>query len=155
MTPAESILEKIGPRIIQSLVDSQKGRGLVASGRSANSLSFHVERTGAKVTLILTGAHWWDFQQNGRGPNKKGGRPSPAFIQIIRNWITVKGLAIPLKAAGAIAYKIVNEGVRVPNRFNKGGVLSEPLGKERIKNLLVPSLTAQYVKYIGSQLFLN
>ena len=156
MSPAETILEQyIGPKLIADLKESQKGKGLIASGKSADSLTFTVERSGSKVTLKMWGAHWWDFQQNGRRPNKTGGRPSTWFVNVIKNWIQVKGLSIPLKAAGAIAYNIINEGIPVPNRFNKGGVLSEPLGEQRIRNLLIPSLQEKYVEYLGSKLFMN
>lgn len=154
MLTTESILQSvIGPRLIQDIRTSQLDRGLVASGKSSKSLSFTVEREGQRITFTVIGSSSWYFQQNGRRPNAKKGRPSNWLINVIREWIQVKNLSIPLAAAGAIAYKITNEGIHVPNRFNRGGVLSEPLNKGRIVSLLKPDLLAHYVDSFTSQLF--
>lgn len=148
MTPSQTALEQIAPDLIERIKNSQLARGLKASGRSADSLNFVVIGTGRKWRLEITGAYWWQFQIKGRGPNAKKGRPSTWFVNVIKNWIRVKNLSIPLTAAGAIAYKLVNKGSNVPNRFNDGKVVSEPLARGVIKDLLIPSLKANYLSYI-------
>lgn len=153
MLVSESILEKLGTRLIGDLRKAQLDRGLKASGRSAESLVFTIERAGELVTLTITGSSWWRQQENGRGPDRKKGRPSPALIQIIREWIQAKNLAIPLAAAGAIAYKIKNEGIAVPNPFNRGGVLSEPLNRDRVIGLLKVDLVPFFASKFKSELF--
>lgn len=148
MLPSETVLEKIAPTLIERLKKAQLDRGLKASGRSADSIEYTVTKTGAKWRLELTGAKYWIYQQYGRGPNKKQGRPSTAFVQIIKNWIQVKGLSIPLSAAGAIATKLIREGTNVPNPYNRGGVLTEPLARENIVDLFTAQFKAQYLSYI-------
>ena len=67
---------------------------------------------------------------------KAGGMPP---IKAIKQWIKDKnanaGTDIPEEAAYAIAYVIKRDGIKVPNRFNKGGVVSTLLNDAAVKKL--------------------
>ena len=60
-------------------------------------------------------------------------------IKVIKQWIKDKnanaGTDIPEEAAYAIAYVIKRDGIKVPNRFNKGGVVSTLLNDAAVKKL--------------------
>ena len=62
-------------------------------------------------------------------------------IKAIKQWIKDKnanaGTDIPEEAAYAIAYVIKRDGIKVPNRFNKGGVVSTLLNDAAVKKLAV------------------
>ena len=60
-------------------------------------------------------------------------------VKAIKQWIKDKnanaGTDIPEEAAYAIAYVIKRDGIKVPNRFNKGGVVSTLLNDAAVKKL--------------------
>ena len=60
-------------------------------------------------------------------------------IKAIKQWIKDKnanaGTDIPEEAAYAIAYVIKRDGIKVPNRFNKGGVVSTLLNDAAVEKL--------------------
>lgn len=62
-------------------------------------------------------------------------------IKAIKQWIKDKnanaGTDIPEEAAYAIAYVIKRDGIKVPNRFNKGGAVSTLLNDAAVKKLAV------------------
>ena len=68
---------------------------------------------------------------------RDSGRMPP--IKAIKQWIKDKnanaGTDIPEEAAYAIAYVIKRDGIKVPNRFNKGGVVSTLLNDAAVKKL--------------------
>lgn len=154
MAPFQSILETfLGPTLIADIVKAQQAKGLRASGDSARSLEFTVNDLGDIVRFQITGAFYWKYQENGSPATDPNGKPSREFVEIIANWILNKRLSISLKAAYPIALKKIREGTQVPNQWNPGGVLSEPLNLDRVINLLTPKLMADYVSYIGSEIF--
>ena len=71
------------------------------------------------------------------------GRAAGSFppVSAIKQWIKDKnanaGTDIPEEAAYAIAYVIKRDGINVPNRFNKGGVVSTLLNDAAVKKLAV------------------
>lgn len=62
-------------------------------------------------------------------------------VSAIRQWIRDKnanaGTDIPEEAAFAIAYVIKRDGIKVPNRYNGGGVVSKILTPELVKRMVV------------------
>jgi hypothetical protein len=149
MLTLEEVLLNRGNKLVDNIVKAQEERGLTASGYSARNTRPIVTREGKVVVLEVIGPAYWRNQQYGRGPNRRKGRPSRAFIETIREWIKVKGVPIPLEAAPAIANKIVNQGIRVPNHHNRGGVLTVPINPETIaKDLrqLLPDYAGQQVR---------
>ena len=52
---------------------------------------------------------------------------------ILKEWVKRKSIsANPF----AVAYKIAREGITVPNKYNKGNLVSDVITKERINKLL-------------------
>ena len=147
------VLIEVGEGLLADLIDAQNQRGLRASGYSAQNTRSVVEIDAKTITLSLIGPAYWRQQNEGRGPNRRKGRPSSAFVQTIREWIQIKGLSIPMAAAGAIAYKIVNSGIKVPNPHNRGGVVSETLEPVRIGAEIKTALRSKLVSNIRAQLF--
>jgi len=141
LTTEEILLAEGRENIITDIIRSQKEKGLRASGYSAANTKAVVRSIGGFVTLDITGPKYYLNQQYGRRGSSRKMRPGRAFIEIIRDWIRVKGIPIPFTAAGAIAYNILNKGIQVPNPNNPGGVLSDVLTAERINERLLPVLT--------------
>ena len=50
----------------------------------------------------------------------------------IKQWVMDKGLDI---SPWAVAIKIKNEGIRVPNRYNKGKVISDIINRKLIDEI--------------------
>ncbi|QKZ15190.1 hypothetical protein [Spirosoma sp. KUDC1026] len=149
----EPILEGVGAGLVNDLAVSQREEGLRASGYSIANTHAVVTREGKSVVLSVIGPAYWKEQQYGRGPNRRKGRPSSRFVETIREWIQIKGIPIPLAAAGAIAYKIVNEGIKVPNPHNKGRVLSRPFDPVKVKVRVRGVLPAYGNQLVKSLLF--
>lgn len=69
------------------------------------------------------------------------GRAAGSFppVSAIRQWIRDKnanaGTDIPEEAAYAIAYVIGRDGIRVPNRYNEGGVASRILSPDTVQRI--------------------
>ena len=62
-------------------------------------------------------------------------------VSAIRQWIKDKnanaGTDIPEEAAFAIAYVIKRDGIKVPNKYNGGGVASKILTPELVNRMVV------------------
>lgn len=141
----------VGERLISDVKASQSAKGLRDTGASAASLRAITTRQGTIVRLQLLGLARWRLQQNGRGPNKSG-KPSRAQVEGIKAWLKRKGLTIP---AYAIAVKQAREGTRVPNPFNSGGVLSEPLNAKRVTGFVKTGIRSYLIQSAKSILFSN
>lgn len=69
------------------------------------------------------------------------GRKAGSFppVSAIKKWIQDKnrtvGANIPEEAAFAIAYVMKRDGIKVPNKYNGGGVVSDIINPERVKRL--------------------
>lgn len=132
------------------LINSQRTKKLIASGKSARSVNQVVTATGATITGQIRGVGYFRFQELGRGPGK-GKRPSRALVDAIKEWVKVKGINIP---PYAIAMKIHRDGIKVPNRFNPGKVLSDPLSEKNVRAVLMPRLQKHYLNTVA-QIILN
>ena len=99
--------------------------GLRASGKYEKGLKGEASSHGAEDVLTMWAPLHALFMEKGRSPGKF---PPPAAIE---QWIEVKkGLPKVFKErkkqfAYVIARKIAKEGIRVPNEFNAGKVISE------------------------------
>ena len=114
------VVEQIKKEIFESYVS----KGLVASGEFGHDL-------GDRVTI--TAPHYVVQMEQGR---KAGSFPP---VSAIKKWIQDKnrtvGANIPEEAAFAIAYVMKRDGIKVPNKFNGGGVVSDIINPERVKRL--------------------
>tara|TARA_R110002153_G_scaffold1965_1_gene9707 strand:+ start:2215 stop:2691 length:477 start_codon:yes stop_codon:yes gene_type:complete len=106
--------------------DSYESKGIKASGSWGESLATFIEGDSVGVTAEFNSSI---MIEKGR----KAGTYSN--IDALKEWIKVKqGLpqafkSNPDKFAFIIARKHFLEGVKIPNKHNKGNVLSEPLEK--------------------------
>lgn len=146
----EDALTSVGERLATDLRESQRSKGLRDTGASAASVRVVVSAQGKKKRMQLVGLARWRFQQSGRGPNKSR-RPSRDMVTQLKGWARRHGL--PEAAGYPIALKIAQEGIVVPNSFNPGGVLSEPLNTKRVTGLLKAALRPQYIQSARSRLF--
>ncbi|RIV19729.1 hypothetical protein DYU11_22635 [Fibrisoma montanum] len=144
------VLDQLGPRLADDVRDSQSRKNLRASGRSAASVRHLATQNGRRAKLQLLGSAYFRFQQNGRGPNRSG-KPSREMVDALRDWTKRRGL--PVRAAYPIALNIARKGIKVPNPYNPGGVLSDVLNRKRIVGLLKPPLKAQLVADVRSLIF--
>ncbi len=103
------------------LIQKYDELGLRASGEFENELEYKVEKDNLK---ILGAPHSY-YMDKGRA---SGGFPP---ISTIEDWIENKDNLPPIfkekkkQFAFLIARKIANEGIQVPNKYNKGHVVDE------------------------------
>ena len=118
---------------LKDLIENYDRLGLRASGRYANELKVIITKSGTKINAKITGPIESYFMQQGRGPNKdRSMRSVRALGHILEQWVADKGIAVNPYAA---AHKIVNEGIKVPNPFNPGGVISDIINDEWFDDL--------------------
>lgn len=116
-------------QIKKEIFESYISKGLVASGEFGRELK--VNDLGNRVTITAP-AHVYQMEL---------GRKAGAFppVSAIKKWIQDKnrtaGTNIPEEAAYAIAYVIKRDGIKVPNKYNGGGVVSDIINPERVKRL--------------------
>lgn len=116
-------------QIKKEIFESYISKGLVASGEFGRGLK--VNDLGNRVTITAP-KHTIQMEQ---------GRKVGAFppVSAIKKWIQdknrISGTNIPEEAAFAIAYVIKRDGIKVPNKFNSGTVVSDVLNEQRVKRL--------------------
>ena len=109
--------------------------GLKASGSFEDGLS---TETNENSTKIWTVPHTW-YMVNGRGANSKQSEEDVkkwvgwAGSTFLKKWVDDKGLSI---SPFAVAYKIAREGIRVPNQYNDGTLISSVINDNSIERLL-------------------
>lgn len=121
------------------LVNRYYALGLNASGNWPNTLRSEIKEKSGGFNVTMYGAAYTGIMENGRKPNPNQSPDSLrawvgwAGSTFLDKWVKDKGInANPF----AIAWKIAREGITVPNRFNKGGLVSEVITSERIQELL-------------------
>ena len=132
-----SIAEEWVKGVKDDLIANYDKLGLRASGKFAQSLeSIVTERPNGYNIKIRAAKHSY-FMENGRRPNKeKSPEQAKVLYPIIKQWIADKGLGFDDRRAFAIALKIVYEGIKVPNKHNPGGVISDVITEERTRELI-------------------
>lgn len=121
-------IEVLLTKLRDDIEASYKAKGLMASGNFAKELKLVVSGNNAKITA----PRYVGAMEGGRAVGK---RPP---LWIIRKWIEDKnkqGANIPLTAAYPIAKLIGEEGIKVPNSHNPGGVVSDVLNPARVLKL--------------------
>lgn len=112
-----------------------------ASGEFEKLLQVNVaESTTGKIKGVLLGASYAQQLDQGRGKTKASGG-SGILRESIEQWVIDKGIVprdnISRKSlVYLITRKIHREGIKVPNRFNPGGIISEIITEERIQELI-------------------
>lgn len=125
MTPEqEQIYRKYLEKLRLKLIDKYNELGLRASGEFENAL----EPIVTNSSMILYGANHTQFMEKGRGTGPVNYKKLAPFME---RWIEVKtGLPSVFyekkkQMSFAIAYKIAEEGIQVPNKYNKGKLIED------------------------------
>lgn len=143
MTQTE-VIKKWMEELKRDLVAEYDRLKLRASGNYEQSLvPFNTDKRA-----ILYGAKYAYQMENGRLPGTYPPRKA------IEDWIDAKGLKydIPKSSlAFLIQRKIFREGIKVPNKYNDGGVLSNVITEDRIQRL-VDELRFVNVLQVSSQI---
>jgi hypothetical protein len=121
------------------LIKNYDRLGLRASGRWANSLEPFTEITDKGIRTGILGQEYTGALENGRRPTT-GNAGTPTLREEIRIWIDQKGITpkddiSKDSLAFLIARKIHREGIKVPNKYNAGGLVSDVVTRARIKEL--------------------
>lgn len=128
MTDNETILREWFEQLRLDLIAEYDKLGLRASGNYAEKLHYIVtERRG-----IMLAPNYAYQMEHGRLP---GTRPPR---QAIEEWIKAKGIVSNIPTASLaflIQRKIFEKGIKVPNKHNKGKVISRILTVKRISEL--------------------
>ena len=130
----KEILEKYGKIGIAELVKNYDKLGLRASGNFEKKLEYEVTESKLKIT----GASYSYFMEKGRGvtsPNKRG-----KLYGIILQWIEDKKLKVwegktKKSMAFLISRKIDEKGIKVPNPYNAGGLITDVFNRNYFNNL--------------------
>lgn len=128
MTQAAEIVRSYMVQTTQDLVRSYTEKGLKASGKYEKGLTYTVEDDGKKIhAFIESEGHVW-FMEKGRGPNKQQtAKQARSLGRILEQWVKDKGIDVNPYAA---AWKIVREGIDVPNKNNPGKVVEDVVTNE-------------------------
>ena len=135
MEGIQQILNDWSERTKQELIDKYRSMGLKASGAFEEGLTTETSET---KTAIWTVPHTW-FMVNGRSKNQSNDKETIkkwvgwAGSTFLKKWVADKGLDI---SPFAVAYKIAREGIRVPNQYNEGTLISSVINDNSISGLL-------------------
>ena len=117
----------------QLIAKSYSDKGLKASGKFEKSLEVITSQSGNNIKSTLMGAFHSYFMENGRQPNREQGiQQARSLGKILEQWVKDKGISVNPYAA---AWKIVREGIKVPNKHNPGGVVSDVINAQWLDNL--------------------
>lgn len=132
-------IEGWNEKTIRRLVENYDKLGLRASGDWERSLEGSVKVTQDGIKTIIKGNDYTLYLERGRKPNKNQDYSALkkwvgwAVSTFLKKWMKDKGLQInPF----AVAWKIAKEGVKVPNTYNKGGLVSDVITESVIQELL-------------------
>ena len=133
MSAVGEILDKNGQSLVRDLQQSMADKRLNASGETSRSITYEVEETLTKSTLIIKANRSIGALQYGR---RAGGWPPR---NVIRQWIDDKAINPGEISKDSLAFliqrKIGTLGIKVPNRFNPGGVISDVITDDRIDKI--------------------
>ena len=134
MTSASQIVTAYMEQTRQDLISSYQEKGLKASGRYAKGLTFQVSDDGKTIKAFMESEHHVWYMEEGRRPNKqKTAKQARALGHILEQWVKDKGIDVNPYAA---AWKIVREGIRVPNAYNPGDVVEDVVTNEWFDGLV-------------------
>ncbi len=139
MGQTETKINEALNNIKSDLVKSYNDKGLRASGRWEKELETFYRNNGSSYEFGILGAKYTGALENGRLPNKNKSTESLrawvgwAGSTFLKDWVKDKGLDI---SPFAVAWKIAREGIKVPNTFNKGGLVSDVINDESIQQFI-------------------
>lgn len=134
MMTAPQIVTAYMEQTRQDLIKSYQDKGLKASGRYAKGLTFEVSDDGKVLKAFMESEHYVWYMEQGRKPNKeKTAKQARSLGHILEQWVKDKGISVNPYAA---AWKIVREGIQVPNRYNPGDVVEDVVTNEWFDGLV-------------------
>ena len=136
MRQAGDIVKEWMEGVQGDLIANYDRLGLRASGSFARSLEPVVTERPHGYNIKMKAARHSYFMEHGRRPNtEKSPAAAKRLYPIIKQWVQDKGLPFDNRRVFAICLKIVYKGIRVPNRYNPGGVISEVVTEQRMRQL--------------------
>lgn len=159
MSVVTEILEKHGKYIVDGLRSSMNSKGLNSSGKTKASIESRVFQENfmtvleivANIALLTLSEPYPELGiKGGRGPNI---RTTGELKKAITLWVDQK----PISPRGIskesliflITRKIATEGIKVPNEYNKGGVISDVITPSLIDRIMDEVLIAQGEEFIN------
>ena len=134
---ATPIIQSVIEELAGEIIESQRAKGIRDTGTSADSIRVQVASTDTSISGQLYAFERLIWQETGHGPTPSG-KPPKEMVERMTDWAKRHGMD---EGAGyPIAAKIAKYGTKVPNEHNPGGVLSDVLNAEHIKEKLTPSL---------------
>lgn len=121
-------LETISNSLVKDLQKSLKDKGHYATGKTAGSIRNEVRDSGFKIY----GSQHIGALVFGRKPSGRKGSASEPLWKALDRWARAKGITINPYAA---ANKIHKFGIKVPNEFNKGKVISDVINDDWIEKI--------------------
>jgi len=152
MTNEQEIFTKYLEQLRLKLIQKYDEYGLRASGKYEDEMEGEASDHG----FVLFGAKHSEYMERGRGPGGNYKKIAP----IIRDWIEVKS-SLPQffrenkeSLSFAIAYRIAEEGIKVPNQYNKGKVVSLVVNEFLAKDVdkLINEIGLVYLERFRSQI---
>ena len=136
----------------KELIDRYHSMGLKASGKFEKELRYDASDTQA---TIYAPPHVGAMVA-GRSTTKTSTASSPTLRQVIRKWIDDKGITPEGKIskdslAYLIARKIHSQGIKVPNAYNDGTLISSVITDEKIKDLQ-KQITENYITTFSKEI---
>jgi hypothetical protein len=129
------------------IAKSYNDKGLKASGKFERSLEVVAQQNENMIKSKILGAYHTYFMESGRQPNKeKTIQQARGLGKILEQWVKDKGISVNPYAA---AWKIVREGIKVPNPHNPGGVISDVVNDSWLDNI-ASKLREQIIEQIQS-----
>ena len=136
MRQAGDIIKESMEGVQGDLIANYDRQGLRASGKFARSLEPVITERPHGYNIKMKAARHSYFMEHGRRPNtEKSPAAAKRLYPIIKQWVQDKGLPFDNRRVFAICLKIVYKGIRVPNRYNPGGVISEVVTEQRMRQL--------------------
>jgi hypothetical protein len=135
MEGIQYILNEWSEQTKEELIDKYKSMGLKASGAFEEGLTTETDENSTKIWTV---PHTW-YMVNGRNRNSSQDKEKIkkwvgwAGSTFLKKWVEDKGLDI---SPFAVAYKIAREGIRVPNQYNDGTLISSVINDNSIDGLL-------------------
>ena len=134
----------------KGLIDKYNQLGLRASGKWEKELETEQIQHSTGVKAVITGMNYTEQLEIGR---LAGSFPPLAPI---RQWIDDKGI-IPKgitkdSLAFLIGRKIKEQGIKVPNKYNAGGLVTDVITDKRV-NELVDSVASVVIKDVTSEIY--
>lgn len=131
----QNALEDIANYLVKSIQDNMSTLGLNATGKTSKSISYEIDVDEAIVDIIAP-EHILTLQ-NGAAPIKS--KSGSGFRKDLEEWARVK-LGMSPKEARNFYFAFLNtrkkKGYKVPNRYNKGGVLDVNIPEFLIENYI-------------------